>query len=162
VVVAIWAWFVQANSIQLVASDRAQPATELRLLELDGQPVSLESLRGSVVLVSLWASWCPPCRTEVPRLNRLAARLGPRGLKVLAVNVEQFDSAELRRLRDQLGIEYTVLTPLSAFEGAFDWDGSLPYAWLIDRQGRLRAEHAGLPVERSLRRACERLLDEPA
>ena len=159
-ILAVWAWYHYVNGIRLSSPDDSPVASPLRLIDIDGSEVSLESFRGRVVLISVWASWCPPCRTEIPRLNRLAAVEGE-ALVVIGVNVEGFDGDRLAGVRDELGIEYRVVVPGDPFDGTFTWDGLLPYTWLVDKQGRVRAEHGGLPVERSLRRACEELLAEP-
>ena len=158
-VLAAWAWYNLANGIRLSRPDDSPQATRLILVDPVGGDVSLESYRGKVVVLSLWASWCPPCRTEIPRLNRLADASGE-GLVVLGVNVEGLDADRLARVREELGIDYRVVVPGGAFDGAFAWNGLLPYTWLIDKQGRVRAAHGGLPIERSLRRACEELRRE--
>ena len=158
-VLAVWAWYQHVNGIRLSSPDESPASSSLLLLDPDGAEVSLDSFRGRVVVLSLWASWCPPCRTEIPRLNRLAAA-GGESLVVVGVNVEGFDADHLARVREELGIDYRVVVPGAGFEGTFNWDGLLPYTWLIDKQGRVRAAHGGLPVERSLQRACEELLQE--
>jgi thiol-disulfide isomerase/thioredoxin len=158
-ILALWGWYNHVNGVRLSSPERSPLATSLKLFDLHGDEVAIESLRGSVVLLSAWASWCPPCRAEIPRLNRLEESWGEE-LVVLGVNVEGVDADELVRLRDQLGIDYRVVVAPQGFTGTFTWDGLLPYTWLIDRQGRVRAEHGGLPVESSLRRACEKLLRE--
>jgi len=158
-ILSIWAWYQHVNGIRLSSPGESPVASPLWLIDPDGDEVSLESFRGRVVLISVWASWCPPCRTEIPRLNRLAAAEGE-SLVVVGVNVEGFDGDRLARIRDELGIDYRVAVPGDGFDGTFSWDGLLPYTWLIDKQGRVRAAHGGLPVERSLRRACEELLRE--
>ena len=99
------------------------------------------------------------CRLPIGLRRRLEASGGGE-LVVLGANVEGFDSERLARVRDELGIDYRVVIARDGLSGTFAWDGLLPYIWLIDRQGRVRAEHGGLPVERSLRRACEQLLRE--
>ena len=158
-ILAVWAWYHHVNGIHLSSPEDSPVASPLRLIDSNGGEVSLESFRGRVVLISVWASWCPPCRAEIPRLNRLAATHGE-SLVVLGVNVEGFDGDRLERLREELGIDYRVAAPGDGFAGTFSWDGLLPYTWLIDKQGRVRAGHGGLPVESSLRRACEALLGE--
>ncbi|MBW3575021.1 MAG: TlpA family protein disulfide reductase, partial [Actinobacteria bacterium] len=56
--------------------------------DLSGAPVSLESLRGEVVLLNIWATWCPPCREEMPSMQRLQEKLGPEGLRIVAVSID--------------------------------------------------------------------------
>jgi thiol-disulfide isomerase/thioredoxin len=158
-ILVVWAWYNLANGIRLSSPDDSPEATALYLVDPQGGGVPIDSFRGKVVVLNLWASWCPPCRTEVPRLNRLAATSGDE-LVVLGVNVEGLDAARLARVQEELGIGYRVVVPGGAFDGTFAWNGLLPYIWLIDKQGRVRAAHGGLPIERSLRRACEKLRRE--
>lgn len=117
-------------------------------------------MRGEVLLINLWASWCGPCRREVPRLSRLQAELAPQGLKLWALNAESFQGAELQRVADEFGIDYPAMTPVDGYASSLGGGEVLPYIWLIDRQGRIRASHGGLVPEASLRRACRKLLGE--
>jgi thiol-disulfide isomerase/thioredoxin len=159
-VAAVLLWVRFATGIRVVAADRATEASPLRLRALDGRTVELADLRGQVVLVNLWASWCGPCVTEIPGLTRVSRELSDRGLVVLGVNVESFAPKELAQVARDLGVGYDVLVRDGKLAGTFEWDGTLPTTWLIDREGRVRAAHAGLATERSFRRACERLVDE--
>ena len=112
-------------------------------------------------MVNLWAEWCGPCRREVPRLSRLLATLESEGLRVWAINAESLSGSELERAwPERLGIDYPVA---EAVRGLDTLGGGevLPYTWLIDRQGRVRARHGGLARERALLRACKELLAEP-
>lgn len=77
----------------------SQPMTSLDFLGPEGQPVSLEAFRGRVALVNLWATWCVPCREEMPALDRLQAKLGSKDFEVVAINV---DTARLERAKDFL------------------------------------------------------------
>ncbi|HMN72188.1 MAG TPA: TlpA disulfide reductase family protein [Rhodoblastus sp.] len=77
----------------------AQPMTALDFLGPDGKPVSLDAFRGRVTLVNIWATWCVPCREEMPTLDRLQAELGSKDFEVVAINV---DTARLERARDFL------------------------------------------------------------
>lgn len=154
------AWYSHARRVRIVAADAAPRASPLAIVDEQGRRRSLAEYRGRVVLLNLWASWCGPCRTEIPRLNRLDATRTDRGLVVLGVNVESLEPEHLAALSRDLGIDYTVASPASRLEGTFAWDGVLPYTWLIDGDGRVRAAHAGLAGERALRSACDELLDE--
>jgi thiol-disulfide isomerase/thioredoxin len=113
-------------------------APKLKLLNMDGQEVNLEKLRGQVVLVNFWATWCPPCRREMPSLQRLWQKLGKSELQIVAVNVgEDADTV--------LGFMGT-LDDSPTFPIVFDKDSAVLRAWpvkglpttfLIDRKGRI-------------------------
>lgn len=81
------------------SSQQPQPMTALDFLGPEGQPVSLANFGGRVTLVNLWATWCVPCREEMPALDKLQAKLGSKDFEVVAINV---DTARLERARDFL------------------------------------------------------------
>jgi len=159
-VAAAWLWLHWTGTVRLAPPGVSAEAPELTLAVPREGLLDLRELRGSVVLLNLWAGWCGPCRAEIPRLNRLAADLGPAGLVVIGVNVEELGPADLFRLADRLGIAYTVARPEGPLEGALRPAGPIPQTWWIDRRGRVRATRVGLVPERGLRRACEALLRE--
>jgi len=160
IVAAVLAFQYSRTAIRLVSADAAPLAGELTVRDAEGRTHILRERRGDVVLVNLWASWCGPCRKEVPRLSRLHDKLGPEGLTVWAINAESFEGAELRRVAAELGINYPAMTVVGELGAAFTGGEVLPFTWLIDRQGRLRASHGGLASEASLLRVCRKLLDE--
>jgi len=81
------------------SAKKAQPMAALDFLGPDGKTISLEAFRGRVTLVNIWATWCVPCREEMPTLDRLQAQLGSKDFEVVAINV---DTARLERARDFL------------------------------------------------------------
>ena len=114
---------------------RATPAFELDALS--GSPVSLASLRGRPLLLNFWASWCEPCRAEMPSLELLESRHASAGLKVLAINFRETDGT-VKRFVEQTGLSLTVLR---------DRDGGVardygvkiyPTTIAVDRAGRAR------------------------
>lgn len=159
-IVAVVAVQRSRSAIRLVPAHEARVVGELVLRDSDGRALALHDRRGEVVLVNLWASWCGPCRREVPRLSRVHEQLGPQGLTVWAINAESFEGGELRRVATELGIDYPVFSAVEGLGTTLGGGDVLPYTWLIDREGRLRAAHGGLVSEGSLRRTCRKLLNE--
>lgn len=106
---------------------------------LEGDTVSLESLRGSVVLLNFWATWCAPCRYETPFLQSLAEEHEAEGLRVVGVSMDTGDANELiREFMDEYGVTYTILAdPQMRGMDAYQILG-LPGTFLIDRDGTLR------------------------
>ena len=126
-----------------VQQGQAAPPVVLPLLSAGSPEVlSLESLRGKVVYLDFWASWCGPCRLSFPQLEQLRQELGPQGFEVLAVNVDEFEPDALRFLAE-IPVSYPVVrdgtgdTPLSY--GIL----GMPTGYLIDRDGVVRLVHQG-------------------
>jgi thiol-disulfide isomerase/thioredoxin len=148
------------GSVRLVPEERAEVAPALTVRSVAQLDLSLAERRGKVVLINLWASWCGPCRREIPRLNRLAAEFDGGEFELWGLNAESLEGGELQKVAAELGIEYDVYRPAAPLIGVFQGEGVIPHSWLIDREGRVRASHAGLPSERSLRRVTQELLNE--
>ena len=106
---------------------------------LDGDTVSLESLRGSVVLLNFWATWCAPCRFETPFLQSLAEEHEAAGLRVVGVSMDTGDASEIiREFMDEYGVTYSILVdPQMRGMDTYRVLG-LPGTFLIDRDGTLR------------------------
>lgn len=106
---------------------------------LAGDSVSLESLRGEVVLLNLWATWCIPCRTETPYLQSLHERHAPEGLHLVGVSVDAGNDTDLvARFVEEYGVTYTVLHDPAGRALATWVVPGMPASFLIDRQGVLR------------------------
>lgn len=113
-------------------------APKLKLLDMDGKQINLEQLKGKVVIVNFWATWCPPCRAEMPSLQRLWKKLGASKIQIVAVNVgEDADTV--------LGFMGT-LDESPTFPIVFDKDSTtlrawpvrgLPTTFLIDKKGHI-------------------------
>jgi len=105
-------------------------------------PLNLQSLKGKVVYVDFWASWCTPCRQSFPWMDALVRDLGPRGLVVIAVNVDR-QHAEAERFLAEFTPSFRVsFDPAGELAERFHVS-ALPMSFLIDRQGHQVMEHAG-------------------
>ena len=119
------------------------PAPEVRLPRLPGgEDVSLSSLRGKVVYLDFWASWCGPCRTSFPQLEQLRNELGSRGFEVYAINVDEVE-ADALQFMSEVPVSYLVVRDgEGATPEAYGILG-MPTGYLIDRQGVVRHVHQG-------------------
>lgn len=111
---------------------------------LEGDRVALAELRGEVVLLNVWATWCPPCRKEIPELQALHERYADGGLRVVGVSVDAAGTDGLvRRFADEFHVTYDVLRdPADRATAVFGFQG-IPGTVLIDRQGTVRWRHLG-------------------
>jgi len=125
-----------AQAQQATTTPERAPGQEVTTL--DGKPASLEALRGGAVLVNFWATWCEPCRAELPELVALDQRLRGRGLTVVGVSVDRDLPADrIRAFADRRKVAFTLWRdPGEALAGAFGVT-QLPATYLIDAQGRV-------------------------
>jgi len=116
-----------------------------RLPDLEGTPQPLEQWRGRVLVVNFWATWCAPCREEIPGFVRLQARHGTRGLQFVGIAIDQPDKvAEFAR---EFGINYPLLVgqldTLELLRQAGNRAGVLPYTLVLDRRGQVVSREPG-------------------
>ena len=131
---AVSASFAGAQELRPWSGGAAPP---LALRDLDGRGHSLQDYRGKVVLVNFWATWCEPCREEMPSMNRLRASLAGRPFAVLAVNLAEPDS-RIRRFMEKVPMDFAVLLDRDT-SVAKAWRARiLPASYLVGPDGRIR------------------------
>lgn len=160
--ITLWLlWVASARRIALSPAGDSPTAPALQLRDSAGRSLELDDLRGQVVVLSLWASWCGPCKEEAPVLSRIQRDLDGEGVLVLGLNAEGLPPAALRRIRESWGMEYAVASAVRPLaRSPFAGEGVVPHHWLIDRHGRIRASRAGKVAASALRAAVSKLLRE--
>jgi peroxiredoxin len=118
------------------------PAPDFTLRALNGPNLRLAEQRGQVVMVNFWATWCGPCRQEMPHLNRLYEKYRGSGFTLLGVNVDD-DTYKATELAARLAVKFPVLFDTDKrVSRAYDLS-AMPVTVLIDRDGRMRYRHRG-------------------
>lgn len=127
---------------------QGNPAPEVVGATLAGDSVALSALRGEPVLLNIWATWCAPCRREMPYLQELHERYGPRGLRVVGVTVDGGSArSQVEDFTADVGVDYEiVLDPRGRSMDAFQVVG-LPATFLIDSDGIIRLARYGEVTE---------------
>ena len=137
------------------------PVPAYHAVTLAGDSVSLEGQRGAVVLLNVWATWCHPCRTEIPELEALHHRFKTRGLQLVGVSVDAAGAqSDIREFMREFPMSYAIwLDPEERVSTQFLLVG-VPATFLIDRAGVLRWRRTGpiQPSDTTLARAIERAL----
>ena len=112
---------------------------------LDGDSLHLADLRGQVVLLNLWATWCPPCREEMPGLEQISRELGPRGLRVVGLSVDApGDDGLVRSFVAQNGITFTVLRDAADHSSEALHTTGIPQTYLVGTDGVIRRHWIGM------------------
>jgi thiol-disulfide isomerase/thioredoxin len=120
----------------------AVSAPNITIVDGGGKSVRLSDLAGQVVLIDFWASWCIPCRTSFLALDALQRELGPKGLVVIALNVDEQRKNADAFLADRPHVMRVAFDPKGQAARAFDLQ-AMPSAVVIDRSGRIRYTHMG-------------------
>jgi len=121
-----------------------KPAPALKLKDLDGQPYDLAQLKGKVVLINFWATWCPPCRREMPSMERLSQTLKGEAFSVLAVDVgENADTIETFTGQLDTTLTFPILLDTRSRTMQAWKVAGLPTTFLVDKRGRIVASAIG-------------------
>lgn len=139
-VLCAWLAVTRAPQARAVEAGQAAPAFQLR--DLRGQPVSLASLKGKVVVVDFWASWCGPCRDSMPFLEKLNKNYRDKGLVVLGVNIDN-ELKAAHKFLSEVPVSFAVVNDSDKKVAKAYAPPTMPSSYLIDREGNVRHVHAG-------------------
>jgi thiol-disulfide isomerase/thioredoxin len=147
-----------APVVRLVKNPMAAPP--LAMQDLNGNPVSSADWAGKVVLLNFWATWCPPCRKEIPELIGLQKKYGKR-LLVIGISEDEDGPDKVRQFAKDNQINYPIVMATPELIDAYGGVPALPTTFVLNQQGRVVQKHAGLYPEDSYHREIQVLLDLP-
>ena len=120
----------------------AEPAQDFTLPSSSGENVRLAEQRGQVVMLNFWASWCGPCRQEMPLLDEMSKRYSSAGFVLYGVNVEE-DNTDAKKLIQQLGVTFPILYDAESKASSLYNVDAMPTTVLIDKKGEIRFVNRG-------------------
>lgn len=134
-------------------------APEITRRDLSGTEVSLHSLRGKVVLLNFWATWCAPCQIEMPVFARWQQQHGPQGFQVVGISMND-EAAPVRRLVTKFKLNYPVAMGDAELGTRYGGVLGLPLTYLIDQNGVVRARFEGETDPGKIEKQLRRMLDQ--
>jgi thiol-disulfide isomerase/thioredoxin len=147
---------IRCNSAEPL--DAAPLATTVELRDLNGKLSRLSDLQGSPAILNFWATWCPPCRRELPWFVALQNKYGRQGLRVVGINMDEPDNPVVARAAAEAGINYPLLFGSPETSLAFIGAQGLPVTLYIGRDGKVRRKVLGIASYEELEHNARELL----
>jgi peroxiredoxin len=134
-------------------------APEWSLKDVDGKTVNSADFKGKVVILDFWATWCGPCRAEIPNFIGLQKQYAKQGLVVIGASVDEGGADVVKPFARKLGINYSVVLAGEKTQRAFGGIEAVPTTFIIDRQGQIVKEHLGFADKDEFEKEIKPLLN---
>jgi peroxiredoxin len=139
----------------LIAKTRAP---EWKLSDLDGKLVKFSDFRGHVLILDFWATWCMPCRIEIPHFVELQNQYGDKGLRVIGVSLDAQGPEFVKKFAKRLDVNYPIVMGNEEVAEAYGGIDAIPTTFVIDRQGRIVSRHMGYDDKAAFEKEIQSLL----
>lgn len=146
------------STLPVIVAGQNEKAPALALKDLRGRYVRLSDYQGKVVLLNFWATWCPPCRAEMPDLIKMQRVYGRKGLQVIGITYPPEVIREVRQFIRKLGVNYPIALGTKETKTLFDETETLPVTIVIDREGNVRERIEGILLPEEFEQKIKPLL----
>ncbi|MFP5501938.1 MAG: TlpA disulfide reductase family protein [Candidatus Sericytochromatia bacterium] len=133
-------------------------AADFNLTSIEGKKFSLADFKGKVVILDFWATWCPPCREEIPDFIALQKQYRSQGLEIVGVSVDREGPSVVKKFGEEYGINYTSLMADDKVTAAYGGIRGLPTTFVIDRQGNIIKKYVGAQPKATFEKDVKALL----
>jgi peroxiredoxin len=120
-----------------------EKAPDFSLTGMDGSSISLEEIKGNVIFINFWATWCPPCRQEIPGFIELYEKYKEDGMVILGVSLDRGGPNVVKEFMQEYSISYPMAMATQEFYEAYQPGQYIPTTFVVDRQGNIRDKHVG-------------------
>jgi peroxiredoxin len=134
-------------------------APDFSLKDSDGKMVHLSDYKGKVVLLDFWATWCGPCKIEIPWLKEFQRKFRDKGFEVIGVSMDEEGWQVVKPFVTELAINYRIVIGDDSTAQLYGGVDALPTAFVIDREGKIAAVHVGLTSKGEIEHGIEQVLD---
>lgn len=135
-------------------------APEFTLNDLKGNEISLSDYKGKIVFLNFWATWCPPCRTEIPGFLDVYKQYKSEGMEIIGISVDRTGSRSVINFAEAFNITYPVVMSTRKLERDYQPGRYIPTTFVIDKKGQIRHKHVGYMDKRTLEIYFLRLKEE--
>ena len=142
-----------------MSEDKPSPAPGFSLKTADGKSVELKNLKGKVVVVNFWATWCPPCRAEIPGMIEVYNSYKAKGLEIVAVSLDRGGWKDVTPFAEKMGMKFpVVLDQEGELATAYGGIQYIPTTFIIDRKGNIVSKHVGGISKSDFEKAVQKAL----
>lgn len=126
---------------------QSQPAPDWKLKDMTGRSIRLRDYKGKVVLLNFWATWCSPCRAEIPELIKWQRRYAGAGLQIIGITYPPQTQSEIRQFARKLKINYLIIQGTNELKSYFTTSDTLPWTVVLDAAGNVHSSIEGILYE---------------
>lgn len=137
----------------------ASDVPQFSLTSLEGKTVAMKDLSNKVVIVDFWATWCGPCREEIPHLNELYSELKGKGLEIVGISMDTDGTDGVKDFAREFRIQYPIVMGDEKVAESFGGIMGLPTTFVIDRKGKVAKKYIGLPPAEGMRKIVKELVE---
>ena len=157
-VIVLTAIFLAFSPASVLGQETKAP--QFALKDINGRTVRLSDYQGKVVLINFWATWCPPCRAEMPEFVRLQRVHADQGLQIIGITYPPEEKDRVRRFARSLGVNYPIILGTRQLKDRFSSDETLPLTVVINRDGKVSDIISGILLRQEFDEKIKPLLEK--